>query len=185
MNQKRKADVDSQEPEGGIMLNVIDVANYFLKKDRNRKLFKNDIIGRNGKAFCEGNVRLSIYLHIAQNVWIAKTGEKLIDVDFYACDNGATSLDVRDNYQIMLRNIRKILEITFPKEQKEFLDTIYVALKSADIDELIEISREDPEWEDKHKNYPKDKQKMDSLKLKDHYKTQYANFVWAIGRKVI
>ncbi len=167
------------------MLNAIDVANYFLKKDRNRKLFKNDIIERNGKTFCEGNVRLSIYLHIAQNVWIAKTGEKLIDVDFYACDNGAVAPGVQRQYRALINNVPKTREIAFSKEQEEFLDTIYVALESADIDELIEISREDPEWENKHRNYPKDKRKMDSFKLKDHYKTQYANFVWAIGRKVI
>ncbi len=164
------------------MLNVIDVANYFLKKDKNGELFNTRPMTRNGRTFYEGNARLNKYLHIAQNVWIAKTGQKLIDVDFYAYDNGSVALDVQENYQMLLKNISKATQINFPKCQKEFLDRIYIALRSADVDELIDIDHEDIEWADKNKNYTKEKQKMDCLRLKEQYKVQYANFIWALDR---
>lgn len=70
------------------MLNVLDVANYFLKKDKSGQLFNKKLVQRNGKTFCEGNARLNIYIQLAQNVYIAKTGKKLIDVDFFADKNG-------------------------------------------------------------------------------------------------
>ena len=165
------------------MLNVVDVANYFLKKDKDKKLFSpTKTLTRKGSTFYEGNARLNKYLHIAQNVYIAKTGEKLMDVDFYAYNNGAVALEVQECYQVLIHNVSKIPEINFGKKEKEFLDKIYVALESVDVQELIEIDHEDAEWIEKSKNYSKDKQKMNSLRLKDQYKTQYANFIWALDR---
>lgn len=164
------------------MLDVIDVANYFLKKDKDGKLFNKKLIKRNGRTFYEGNARLNKYIQLAQNVYIAKTGEKLIDVDFYAYDNGAVALEVQEHYQFLLSNVNNVEGFPFSKEEEDFLNKMYVALEDADIDELIEISHEDSEWIEKSENYVKEKQKMDSLKLKDLYKKQYANFIWALDR---
>lgn len=176
------------------MLNVIDVANYFLKKDKDGKLFNKKLItkigrngksGRNGKTVYEGKVRINTYIQLAQNIYIAKTGKKLIDVDFYAYDNGAVALEIQEHYLFLLSNINNVhenVDFPFSKEEKDFLNKMYVALEDANVNELIEISKEDLEWINKSKNYTKDKQKMDSLKLKDLYKIQYANFIWAFDR---
>ena len=164
------------------MLNVIDVANYFFKKDKNRKLFNKKLITRNGRTFYEGNARINKYIQLSQNIYIAKTGKKLIDVDLYAYDNGAVALEVQEHYQVLLNNIDKVKSFPFNEEEKNFLNKMYAVLEYADIDELIEIAHEDLEWIDKNKNYTKDKQKMDSLKLKNLYEKQYANFIWAFDR---
>lgn len=164
------------------MLNVIDVANYFLKKDKGGELFNKKLITRSGNTFYESNTRMNIYIQLTQNVYIAKIGKKLIDVDFYAYDNGVVALEIQGHYQYLLSNINNVKDFPFSKEEKDFLDKMYVALENAGIDELIEISREDPAWIEKSKHYGKGKQKMDSLKSKDLYKRKYANFIRAFEK---
>ena len=152
------------------MERVIDIAQYFLTKDVERKLFNKELITKNGRSFYEGNARLNKYLHIAQNLYIAKTGEPLFADDLYAYDNGAVAPNVQENYAILYarQNCPPL-----PEDVSLFLDKVYCLLQNADIEELIEISHEDSAWEEKHGYYSKTKQRMDSLAYAEEYKEQY------------
>ena len=87
---------------------VIQIAKYFLSKDPDRQLFNKTLVHKNGRDFYEGNARLNKYLHLAQNIFIAKTGTKLFQEDLYAYDNGAVALDVQENYAILLIYLQEI-----------------------------------------------------------------------------
>lgn len=153
----------------------VDVARYFLSKDPQREIFNtNSILVRENRRFYEGNARLNKYLHLAQNLWIAKTGEKLFVDDLFAFDNGGIVRDVLDHYAVMVHQ-NTIPEL--PDSVKEFLDKFYRAFKNADIDELVELSHEDSEWQSKHKGYYIPDQRMDSLAHVDEYREQYADML--------
>ena len=83
------------------MLKAIQVAKYFLSLDTNHTMFNKDLIERNGRTFHEGNARLNKYLHLSQNIYLAKTGVPLIEDDFYAYDNGAVIPDVQERYAVL------------------------------------------------------------------------------------
>ena len=153
----------------------IDIARYFLGKDPERIIFNTkSLINRGNRTFYEGNARLNKYLHLSQNLWIAKTGEKLFDDDIYAYDNGGVVLDVLDHYAPLIHQNK---QVELPETVKSFLDTFYTAFKNASIEELIELSHEDSEWQAKHSGWTKGDQKMDSLKHTDEYKEQYADIL--------
>ena len=84
------------------MLSALQVAKYFLSLDESGTLFNKNIIEKNGRKFYEGNARLNKYLHLAQNIYIAKTGNPLMDADFYAYDNGAVVPSVQERYAVIL-----------------------------------------------------------------------------------
>ena len=151
--------------------------NFFLALDANREVFGLNLINRNGKTFYEGNARLNKYLHIAQNLYIAKTGEKLFKEDLFAFDNGAVVPSIREMY-ISLRN--KDLIPVIDAKYSEFLRKVYRVLQNATIDELIEISHEDNKWSDK--NPHRGNQRMDSLKRTQEYKKQYSDMLIVMDR---
>ena len=161
------------------MLRAIDVAKYFLAKDSDQKVFTKNLIEKNGRKFYEGNARLNKYLHMAQNFYIAKTGNKLFKDDLYAYDNGAVALNVQENYAVLLS--RKDIP-TFEPDVRDFLDRIYKLLENATLDELIELSHEDSEWDAKHKYYSKERQQMDSLAHIEEYKEQYHDVLQIMER---
>lgn len=161
------------------MLSVVQVANYFLSKDEDRKLFNKKLLTMNGRTFYEGNARLNKYLHMAQNVYIAKTGKKLFAEDLYAYDNGAVSPEVQEYYSVLLS---KAARPSIPQETAVFLDKLYLLLENAPIEELIEISHEDSEWVKKHTGYAKPDQRMDSLSHADEYREQYADVLELMER---
>ncbi len=154
------------------MLSSYDVAKYFLSKDPDRTMFNKILVQKNNRTFYEGNARLNKYLHIAQNLYIAKTGEKLFRENLYAYDNGAVEPKVQENYSVLLNQSG---EVTIDKETSNFLDKIFAFLRNATLDELIEISHEDSEWQGKHSNYSKADQIMDSVSHADEYRQQYAD----------
>ena len=84
------------------MVRGLDAAKYLLSKDTNGELFNKRLTSKNGRNFYEGNARLNKYLHLAQNIYIAKTGEQLLDSIFYAYDNGAVIPEVQENYVVLL-----------------------------------------------------------------------------------
>lgn len=138
------------------MEKVFDIVHYFLYKDTKRKLFD--------------STRMNNYLHIAQNLYIVKTGHLLFSDDLYAYDNGAVVPQVQENYSWLCENKQ------FPKlsqSTKEFLDKIYILLENATIEELIEISHEDNAWREKCKYYSKCERRMNSLAYAEEYKRQY------------
>lgn len=160
-------------------MKAMEVAVYFLRKDTDGTVFDNELIERNGRRFYRGNARLNKYLHMAQNLWIARTGEKLFDDDLYAYDNGAVATEVQENYAV-LKRARVGAEM--PDDVAAFLDKIYAAFANADIDELIELSHEDSAWVDKHNGYTKGEQRMDSLAHAGEYREQYRDMLKVLDR---
>ena len=69
-----------------------EIAEWFLLQDKDGKIFNKNLINRNGRFFYEGNARLNKYLHLAQNIYIAKTGNALFEDCLYAYDNGGDEL---------------------------------------------------------------------------------------------
>lgn len=165
---------------GDIMLTDIDVAKYFLCKDITGTMFNKKVITKNSRNFYEGNARLNKYLHLAQNIYIAKTGMPLMNVEFYAYDNGAVSPKVQENYAVLLGN--KKCDVSFSYDVNSFLDRFYKAFESADLDELIDLSHEDMEWIEHSAYYSKEDQKMDSLTHKELYIEQYKDIVKVLDR---
>ena len=159
------------------MLRAIDVAKFFLALDIDRKLFTKNLIEKNGKTFYEGSARLNKYLHIAQNLYIAKTGDKLFSDDLFAFDNGAVVPEVRNKFMSLYYS-DGVPQI--PDSYSEFLIKVYKAFYNATIDELIEISHEDNEWLDR--NPHKVNQRMNSLKRVQEYKEQYRDMLHVMAR---
>lgn len=163
------------------MVRGIDVALYILSLDKKRELFnKKDLRTQNGRRFYEGNARLNKYMHLAQNIYIAKYGEPLMDSVFYAYDNGAVDPAVQENYSLLLE--RRDQKVSLGENEEKFLDAICKAFRNATLDELIELSHEDSEWITRHSYYRKEDQKMDSMAHKEEYAEQYADMVKVLER---
>lgn len=164
------------------MQTAIQIAKYFLSKDQERQLFNKTLVHKNGRDFYEGNARLNKYLHMAQNIFIAKTGTKLFQEDLYAYDNGAIAPDVQENYAILLsKNDIPCL----PAEISDFLDRIFKVLENASLDELIELSHEDSEWIAKHGYYSKPDQRMNSMARASEYQEQYHDILVVMDRMMV
>ena len=69
-----------------------EIARYFLAQDPEGRMFGNDR---------SGNIRLNLYLQLAQNLNIAKTGEKLFEEDLEAREFGGIVPSVWENYPIL------------------------------------------------------------------------------------
>lgn len=161
---------------------VVCIANYLLSKDPSRIIFTKNLVERNGRRFYEGNARLNKYLHLAQNIYIAKTGEKLFSEDLFAYDNGAVAPSVQENYAVL--HSRRILP-NLPAEIQAYLDKIFVVFENATLDELIELSHEDNEWIDKSKYYSKASQRMNSMDRVEEYREQYSDIIMVMDRMVV
>lgn len=164
------------------MFHTQNIANYFLKKDKAGKLFNKTLVHKNGRDFYEGNARLNKYLHLAQNLFLAKTGNPLFSEDLYAYDNGAVVPEVQERYSVLLS--RKT-EPDLPEYVCDFLDRIYAAFENATLDELIELSHEDNEWIDKNRFYYKPDQRMNSRARASEYKEQYKDFLHVLDRMIV
>lgn len=125
------------------MLTAKTIAEYFLSKDPERKLFNKNVVIYNGRKFYEGNARLNKYLFLAQVVYMAKFESKLFSDDFCAYDNGPVVETIMTSYgRLNGKDNQSILS----DEVRTFLDKIYLSLENATYEELIEITHEDPEW---------------------------------------
>ena len=90
----------------------------------------------------------------------------------YAYDNGAVVESVRERYGALLN---KQIRPDFPPDVRAFLDKVFMLFKNASLDELIDLSHEDSEWEAKHGFYAKKDQLMDSVSRASEYREQYAD----------
>jgi uncharacterized phage-associated protein len=126
------------------MITAKDVAEYFLAKDPDRKIFNKNIVIYNNRKFYEGNARLNKYLFLAQVVYLAKFETKLFNDDFCAYANGPVVENIMNSYA---RLNGKIQNDIIDEPTKKFLDKIYFSLENASYEELIEITHEDPEWQ--------------------------------------
>ena len=166
------------------MLKAYDVACFFLNKDKNKIIFTKNLEIRNNRCFWDGNAKLNKFLHLAQNIYIAKTGQLLFDDALFAYDNGAVVPDVQERYSLLLEKCSKYNLNKIPKDKQDYLNKFFEAFKHASLDELIELSHEDDAWKEKSKNYKKADQKMDSLERAAEYKEQYADIVSILDRMV-
>ena len=170
----------TQQDDG---ISALQVAEFFLSLDPRRELFDTTLMERNGRTFYAGNARLNKYLHLAQNIYLAKTGKPLMNSTFYAYDNGAVVPSVQEKYSVLLNRHREITSL--PDDIQVFLKKFFVAFKNASVDELIELSHEDSEWEAKHGFYSKERQQMDTLSHIDEYKEQYQDIVTVLDGMVL
>ncbi len=167
------------------MVNARDAARYIISLDEKKEYFTKKLIKLNNREFYEGNARLNKILHMAQNIYIGRTGNRLIDADFYAYDNGGVIPDIQENYAFLIgTNDTAPFSVDEPTQQ--FLHKVFVMLKDAPIDELIDIDHEDPAWEEKHLYHiRKEDQRMDSLAFSDDYKDRYEAANFYIDRMVL
>lgn len=154
------------------MTSAVNVALYLLNHDSTGKLRDRTLVERNNRLFYAGNACLNKYLHIAQNLFLAKTGHRLFEDDLYAYDNGAVVPEVQEKYGALLKSHN---ESSLSPDEADFLDKVILLLEGATLDELIEISHEDDEWIDRHSYYRKQDQRMDSDKMVEAYREQYAD----------
>lgn len=126
------------------MLTAKNVAEYFLSKDPDRKLFNKNIVTYNNRKFYEGNARLNKYLFLSQVVYLAKYNNKLFIDNFNAYDNGPVVIEILNSFgRLKGKENKEIID----GQTRCFLDKIYLSLENASYEELIEITHEDPEWQ--------------------------------------
>lgn len=154
------------------MTSAVNVALYLLNHDSTGKLRDKTVIERNNRHFYAGNACLNKYLHIAQNLFLAKNERRLFADDLYAYDNGAVVPEVQEKYGALLKAAD---DSALTPEEAEFLDKVIQLLEGASLDELIEISHEDDEWIDHHSYYRKSEQRMNSEQRIKEYQEQYAD----------
>lgn len=164
------------------MLRAYDIACFFLNMDTDKTVFTKNLVERNNRKFWDGNAKLNKFLHLAQNIYIAKTGTKLFEDDFYAYDNGAVVPEIQENYSAILKQCHKHDNAAMTQEQKNFLTKFFKAFKNAELDELIALSHEDEAWQEKASYYKKTDQKMNSISKVKEYKKQYADIVEILDR---
>ena len=157
------------------MISAKEIAKYFLSKDKGKKLFNTNLVEYNNRKAYEGNIRLNKYLYLSQTVYLAKYGELLFSDNFVAYDNGPVIKEIVENYaSLQAENINE--ESSLPIEIKSFLDKIYVSLKDATYEELIEITHEDTAWKEL-KNQTYNAPVIDLLKYKSKFEKQYKGII--------
>lgn len=159
------------------MIRVIDAARYLVSLDSYTQYFNKNLVHDNHNDFDEGNTRLNIILHLAQNIYIGKHGRKLIDTDFYACNNGSVIPEIQEKYDMILAT-RDVASFQMDDSAKDFLRKVFGMLKDAPIYELIDIDKEDPAWKEKYCFYLKNDKLLESMKHIADYRDRYeaANF---------
>lgn len=157
-------------------LTAQEVAEYFLSKDPERKLFNKKIATYNERKFYEENVRLNKYLFLAQVVYLAKYEKKLFNDNFCAYDNGPVVETIMLSYARLNANAHADV---IDSQTKEFLDKIYLSLENASYEELIEITHEDPEWQ-KLSNHTYNAPIMNIEDNIEEYKKRYRGLIAAL-----
>lgn len=157
------------------MLTAKQVAEYFLAKDPEKKLFNHNVVSYNGRKFYEGNARINKYLFLSQVVHLAKYNTKLFADDFVAYDNGPVVESIMASYSRLIGSYDNFID----EKEKIFLDKIYLSLENATYEELIEITHEDPEWQKLSSN-TYNAPVMDLEKNIDEYKRRYKGLIEAL-----
>ena len=106
---------------------------------------------------------------------LAKYNSKLFLDDFSAYDNGPVIKEIVENYPALQASAIKEKSI-LPVEIQTFLDKIYLSLKDAKYDELIDITHEDTAWKElSDKTYYAPK--IDLKKYKSKFEKQYKGII--------
>ena len=128
------------------MVTAKQVAEYFLSKDKDKKIFSNNLVEYNNRKSYEGNIKLNKYLYFSQTVYLAKYNKLLFDDDFVAYDNGPVIKQIVETYPSLQG--MTCYNISLPENITIFLDKIYKSLENASYEELIEITHEDTAWKE-------------------------------------
>ena len=158
------------------------VAQYLLAQDAGMKVFApgNKYIEINNKVCREGCVRLNCYLHTAQNLYIAMHGVKLFEDNLYASETGGVVQSIVLNYEILRMNDTTKKLPKLKRKKQMFLDRLMEIYDYAPVEELVNISQEDPEWEEKHIQ-PCAKRQMNSIKNAKEYKEKYEDAIYVFN----
>lgn len=159
---------------------AISIAKYFLAKDPERRIFVKASMTQDCRAYGEGATRMNEYLHLAQNIYIAKEGERLFAEDLCAHEDSVVVPVVHRNYAVLVAR-SDVPEL--PASVRTFLDQIYDILKDATLDELLELSHEDDEWVEKHGISYKAGRRMDPMSRQDTYRQQYSDILAIMARQ--
>lgn len=163
---------------------AMDIAKYFMAKDTDGQVFCKDLMtGRNNRTFYVGNAKLNKFLHLAQNVYLAKYGRKLFEDDLVAYDNGAVVPAVLKKFAVLVSGDKEKPQL--PEATAKFLDVFYEAFKNADIDELIDLSHDDLAWQEKSGRYYSGDEIMEIEKHLDFYRMQYADMIKVMDRMAV
>lgn len=166
---------------------AIDIAKFFFKLDKEEKLFPKDkMITINGKTMYEGNIRVNNFLHLSQNIYIAKYGKKLFYNDLYAYVNGSIVRDVQVNYQVLKKNmdLTSFSADMFDDETLLFLKEMFYIFQYAPIEELVEITHEDEEWIECN-SLLRGHQIMNPISRAKEYHEQYDDILYLLNQDYI
>ena len=150
------------------MLHAETIAKYILERDKDGSsyLFPRELEGRKQERFDKGNIRLNQYLHIFQNLWIAKTGEKLFAENMVAEKYGGVVPEVWERYLAFAASEEMSPDVAV------WIDKMCNIMDYAEVYELTDYTLDDPEWEAKIQG--KDR-RMDSLARAEEYRRLYEN----------
>lgn len=154
------------------MYNAKEIAEFFLSIDTDDVLKSENKIVKNGRNIIVGSTKLNKFLHLSQNIYIAKTGNLLFNDTVLAYDNGGVIYGVQGSFYTLKKTYRNT-SLCFDKETEDFLKRMYIVLKDAPLDKLIELSHQDPSWKEKHNGYTLEEQIMTPLKYLEDYKNRY------------
>ncbi len=128
------------------MITAKQVAEYFLSKDKEKKIFNTNLVEYNNRKSYEGNIKLNKYLYFSQTVYLAKYNKLLFEDDFVAYDNGPVIKQIVETYP-SLQGMTSY-NVLLSEHITIFLDKIYKSLENASYEELIEITHEDTAWKE-------------------------------------
>ena len=105
------------------MASAKEIAIYLMQLDKDGKFESKNLVEANGRKFYEGRARLNKYLHLAQNIFYAKTSRLLFDEPLYAYDNGGVVEDIRENFDMLVK-IKDEKETSLDEDTKTFLKKV-------------------------------------------------------------
>ena len=168
--------------KGVKMYSAKELALYLLSLDKDKKIFNLNIATYNDRTFYEGNCRLNKMLQLAQNIYYAGTGERLIKEDMYAYDNGGVVLEIQEHYKELLSERDKTDVDIKDDHVIRILNDLFDGFgENTHIADVIRISHQDPEWQQKNKSYEREFKKMELSNMGGWYKTKMTNLARTIG----
>ena len=128
-------------------ITALQVANYFLSLDSNRKYFVTGKMPKiSGIAIPTiGNFRLNKLLHISQILYAAKEGKYLFPEKMWAFEHGGIVYEVYRQFHFLVKQPNNETNY-LPHEIKNFLSKIFSYFRDFRNEELEEFVHEDPAW---------------------------------------
>ena len=116
---------------------AVEIAKYFLSKDKDKTVFTNNLTTKKNHTFYDGNARLNKYLHLAQNLHLAKYGTPLFTDTLLAYDNGAVAFNVQKKYMSLKKsNLSTDIDSISRKDEyrTQYADLLYLMFDAVESD---------------------------------------------------